>query len=306
MTPLEDIKIYAYLAPDPLDDDSHLEEEWISWLPGYKTGDTEEGLPSFYHEENIELYEKIENYIIGIFRSALTRMWPLMDGIYIKQIQIAIDFMNFKNSDALAGYDSHKSNPAKGSYVFHVDQDLLNRYLHYFQGNEKAIPNMNLWEHELIHLLDHWQIVESRGFFDSNLPQNNLQYYLLKYRSEGLANLFDLLDGKLKTIQSREEANEKFQNIFSQVQPNVLSLTQTSREDRIQLYSGYDFYEIGPWIMLDMVDEILSVSELPDAEELEEKLSQGVSIPDETKLEILKMAFYIDNDWFLGKIPLKD
>ena len=163
---------------------------------------------------------------------------------------------------------------------------------------------MNLWEHELIHLLDHWQIIESNGFFNSSLPQNNLQYYLLKYRSEGLANLFDLLDGKLKTIQSREEAKEKFQNNLDQVQAKILSLTQTSREDRIELYSGYDFYEIGPWIMLDLVDEILSVSELPDAEDLEEKLSQGVSIPDETKLEILKMAFYIDNDWFLSRLDL--
>lgn len=306
MTKLEDIKIYSYLTPDPLDDDSCLEEEWISWLPGYKTGETEYGQPSFYDEDNIALYKRIEDYTSGIFRSALERMWPLLDGIYIRQIQIAIDYMNFKNSDALAGYDQYKSNPAKGVYVFHVDQSLLNRYLHSFQGNEKAIPDMNLWEHELIHLLDHWQLVYSSAFYSSHVAQNNLDYYLLKYRSEGLANLLDLLDGKLRKFQSRAEAKEQLISKYLQVQSKVQSLPKTTSEIRSEIYDGYDFYEIGPWLMLDMLEDILEAYELESVEELEKKIANCISIPEETKLKVLEMAFMIDNDWFLNGLKLEN
>lgn len=305
MTRLEDIKIYAYLTPNPLDDESYLEEEWISWLPGYKTGDTEEGLPSFYHEDNIALYDRIENFTSDIFKSALERMWPLLQGIYFKQCQIAIDYTNYKNSDALAGYDHYHSDPAKGVYVFHADHRLINRYLHQIQGKEDAQLDMNLWEHEIIHLLDHWQSVMASAFHSSDLPQNNLEYYLLKYRSEGLANLFDLLDGKLTTIQSRTQAKERFETNYRQTQSKVLALEKTTRELRSEIYGAYDFYEIGPWLMLDMAEEILEANELETAEELEQKISQGISISDETKLKVLEMALLIDNDWFLEKLDLK-
>lgn len=306
MTRLEDIKIYAYLTPNPLDDESYLEEEWISWLPGYKTGDTEDGLPSFYHEENIELYDRIENYTSGIFKSALERMWPLLEGIYFKQIQIAIDYTNYKNSDALAGYDHYHSDPAKGVYVFHADQRLINRYLHLLQGNENATLDMNLWEHELIHLLDHWQAVMVSVFHSSDLPQNNLEYYLLKYRSEGLANLFDLMDGKPNVFQSMAQAKEKFLVQYDGIKSKILPLEKTSHELRSEIYGGYDFYEIGPWLMLEMAGEILEANELETAEELEQKISQGISISDDTKLKVVEMALLIDNEWFLSNLSLDE
>lgn len=305
MTQLEDIKIYAYLTPDPLDDDSFLEEDWISWLPGYKSGETEEGLPSYYHEDNVALYERIEEYTTGRFRSALERMWPILDGIYIKQIQIAIDYTNFKNSSALAGYDHHRSIPAKGIYVFHLDQSLLNRYLHDLNGNEQAHLDMNLWEHELVHLLDHWQSVKASAFYGSDIPQNNLEYYLLKYRSEGLANLFDLLDGKIRKFQSRTEAKEKFATNYRHIQSKVQALEKTTDEIRSEMYGGYDFYEVGPWVMLDMVGEILEAADLEPVEDLEKQIAQGIAIPDETKLKVLKMAFIVDNEWFLGNLDLE-
>jgi hypothetical protein len=305
MTRLEDIKIYPYLTPDPFDDESGFEEDWISWLPGYKTGETEDGEPSIYHGDNFRVYEKIENYISGIFRSALTRIWPLLEGIYFKQIQIAIDFTDFKNSSALAGYDTYKSDPARGIYVFHVDQTLLNRYLHFFQGNEQALPDMNLWEHELIHLIDHWQLVQASSLCNSNVPQNNLEYYLLKYRSEGLANLFDLLDGKLRKFKCRAEAKERLISNYNEIQAKIETFSYTTDQMRKELYSGYDFYEIGPWILLDMLDEIFFLEGTYSAEDIEQKIKDGVILSDEDKLSILEKAFLMDNEWFLGRLKME-
>ncbi|MDO8969027.1 hypothetical protein [Algoriphagus sp.] len=304
MTPLEDIKVYAYLTPHPLEEDSFLEEEWISWLPGYKAGESEDGDSSIWREENIALYEKIENYSANVLKAALERMWPLLDGIYFNQIQLAIDYTNYKSSDALAGYDLYLSDPAKGNYVFHVDQSLLNRYLHFFNGNEKALPNMNIWEHELVHLKDHWQLVKASAFKNSAYPLNNLEYYLLKYREEGIANLFDLLDGKIQTFKSIAEAKRKFILNYTEVNKRLQPMEKSTEKDRMEIYSGLDFYEIGPWLILDMLNEIPMVTDIVDIESLEKNIADGIILEDSVKLEILKNTFYIDNNWFLGRLKL--
>jgi hypothetical protein len=304
MTRLEDIKIYAYLTPHPLEEDTYLEEDWISWLPGYKAGKSEDGDSSIYREENIALYEKIENYSANVLKAALERMWPLLNGIYFNQIQLAIDYLNYNCSDALAGYDQGLSDPAKGIYVFHVDQSLLNRYLHFFNGNEKALPNMNIWEHELVHLKDHWQLVKASSFKNSAYPLNNLEYYLLKYREEGIANLFDLLDGKIKAFKSIAEAKGKFISNYNEINKRLQSLEKSTEKDRLEIYSGYDFYEIGPWLILDMLCEIPMVTEIASIESLEKNIVNGIILEDSVKLEILKNTFYIDNNWFLGRLKL--
>jgi len=304
MTRLEDIKIYAYLTPHPLEEDTYLEEDWISWLPGYKAGKSEDGDSSIYREENIALYEKIENYSANVLKAALERMWPLLNGIYFHQIQLAIDYTNYKSSDALAGYDHHHSDPAKGIYLFHIDQSLLNRYLHFFNGNEKAIPDMNIWEHELVHLKDHWQLVKASSFKNSAYPLNNLEYYLLKYREEGIANLFDLLDGKIQKFKSIAEAKRKFISNYNEVNKRLQSLEKSTEKDRLEIYSSYDFYEVGPWLILEMLCEIPMVTEIASIESLEKNIVDGIILEDSVKLEVLKNAFYLDNDWFLGRLKL--
>jgi hypothetical protein len=304
MTRLEDIKVYAYLTPHPLDEHSYLEEDWISWLPGYKAGESEDGDSSIYCEENIALYEKIENYSASVLKAALERMWPLLNGIYFHQIQLAIDYTNYKSSDALAGYDHYHSDPAKGIYLFHIDQSLLNRYSHFINGNEKALPDMNIWEHELVHLKDHWQLVKASSFKNSAFPLNNLEHYLLKYRIEGIANLFDLLDGKIQKFKSIAEAKRKFISNYNEVNKRLQSLEKSTDKDRKEIYSGYDFYEIGPWLILDMLREIPMVTDIVSIDILEKNIVDGIILEDSVKLEILENVFYIDNDWFLGRLKL--
>lgn len=64
MKTAQQLQISAYLSPHPLDDDSFLKEEWISWLPGYIKEETEEGMPSYYHDSNM--------ITIGILQDLLT------------------------------------------------------------------------------------------------------------------------------------------------------------------------------------------------------------------------------------------
>ena len=302
MKSIEDLSVFAYLTPSPYDEDGYFEEEWISWLPGYLSEATEDGAPSYYRDENMALLDRIETYAAQSFKLALARMWPLLEGIYIQQIQIAIDFTNYQGTNSLAGYDLQRSNPAKGCYVFHLDQQLLLRYLSHLQDKESIGLNMNIWEHELIHLLDHWQLVHSAAFANSELPANNLEHYLLKFREEGLANLFDLLDGKLTKFTSIAQAKDRFFARYAIARESLGSLETSTQQERNTLYSGYDFYEVGPWLILEMLQELFFVFETPGVAHLEEKIAAGNVISDYVKLEIIKLAFLIDNSWFLSRI----
>jgi hypothetical protein len=161
---------------------------------------------------------------------------------------------------------------------------------------------MNIWEHELVHLIDHWEIVRASSFAQSDIPLNNLQYYKLKYREEGIANLFDLLDGKIDGIKSRAEAKNKFYDNYNTIKRKLLNLEKTSSDDRAMIYSGYDFYEVGPWIILDMLSEIPMVTDIISIDILENNIINGIIIDDELKLKILKNAFYIDIEWFNSRI----
>lgn len=300
MTALHDIRIFSYLTPNPIDEDSILEESYISWFPSYKTGDTADGLPSFFHEDNIAYFEKIENFVSQQFHTALQRMWPLIEGIYIEQIQISIDFLISTGPHTLASYNPQKSNPAKGKYIFSVNQNLLSSYLYTLEGKEGLIPDNNIWEHELIHLLDHWQIVNAQAFANSNNPSNAFTYYLLKYREEGIANLHDLLDGKLSGPTSRAEATEKFILNVQQAQKTFEECPNLPHKEKLKLFSGYEFYELGPWLILDKMEELIAHTELEQIQALEEKIAAGIPISDESKLAYLKHALLIDNEWFLS------
>ncbi|MBM3442844.1 MAG: hypothetical protein FJX89_09110 [Bacteroidetes bacterium] len=302
MQKLEEVKINAYLSPHPLDDDSFLEEEWISWLPGYIKGETEDGLPSYLSDSNIALYVRIENFTVDLFKSALSRMWPLLKEYHYKSLNISIDYSNYKMSSSLAGYQYKYSNPGKGIYFFSVDQKLLSYYSAFIDKKVSSLPEMNLWEHELMHAIDHWNILKASSLAHSNIPLNNLQYYFIKYREEGIANLLDLMDGKINGINSRTKAKEVLANNYAKIKMELSTLEKTDDKIRSEIYSGYDFYEVGPWIMLDLVNEIFSLTDDVSIMEVERKIANGEENSEELKFEIIRHAFLFDTDMFLSRL----
>ena len=294
-----DFVINAYLSPHPLGEDTFLEEEWISWIPGYVKEETEEEIPSYYHESNIALYDKIEKLTEELFQNAVNRLWPLLKDHHFKSFNIAIDYANYGNSkSSLAGYEFKHSMPGKGEYYFSVTPSLLKKYASFANLNTDLVPNLGIWEHELIHLLDHWDIVKASSLASSDIPINNLQYYLLKYREEGIANLFDLLDGNIKSISCIKEAKEIFQRNYAKTKERLLILDRTNSQVREDVYSGYDFYEVGPWLILDMLKEIPMVTDLIEIETLEQNIANGIVIDDQLKMQIIRNAFYIDIEYF--------
>jgi hypothetical protein len=247
------------------------------------------------------LFERIEKFTADTFKAALSRMWFLVEDVYIRKIHIVIDYMNFKNTSSSAGYDLQRSDPSKGEYIFHLERNLLDKYLKHLQ--DPTVPlKANTWEHEIVHLLDHWQLVKSSAFSQSHIPANNLEHYLLKYREEGLANLFDLLDCNITGCTTLAMAKEKFISNVKAAQEKTASIEESNEWIRKELYSGYDFYEVGPWLMLEQLDDIFFMLDVESVSDLEKIIGAGNPIPDDTKLKIIKLAFLIDNNWFLTNV----
>jgi peptide deformylase len=78
------------------------------------------------------------------------------------------------------------------------------------------------WEHEIIHLIDHWQSVKSSAYRDSDVSSVYYNYYLSQYRTEGIAELYYLLKGGIEDIKNMSQAKEKFQSNLERIQKLVI------------------------------------------------------------------------------------
>jgi hypothetical protein len=295
------LNINAGIWPHPLDEDSDVEEDFYSDILGYISGETEDGEPSYFNEKNLELFDRIENFLAERCRKGAQRMWPLLNDLYFRTIYVSADVAFGSYTASLAGYSPNRSMPEKGVYSFTVKRRLFDMYNAYLQGATDTLPDSNIWEHEFVHLLDHSEILKGEVFRNSDIPQNNLTYYILNYREEGIANLLDLLDGNLKGVGSINEAKTLFAERCDKVRSVLSTTDSTTPQIRESIYSGYHFYEIGPWIILDMLREIPMVTDLISIETLEQQIVDGEDIPESLKLEIIRNAFYIDVEWFLSR-----
>ncbi len=247
----KNVNIVAYLYPHPLDEDYDTEQEMVSWIPGFVNEPTEDQDNPIYTDANLELYNKIELDVKEAFQKGLKSMWPLCKDIHMKQMNVMIDlvFISGKKK-GIAGYRYGESDPMKGIYQFDMSPKLLVDYI----NNLKV--KANIWEHELIHLLDHMEITRSSVYAECNSRTNNLRHFILKFREEGIADLYYLLKGNHPDIHSIEEAKEMFRE---KVKCAGLKCKEAVRSDetfRQELYSGYHFYEAGPWLILDALQKM--------------------------------------------------
>lgn len=299
---IEDLKIWAYLAPHPLDEDGDFEPEFIEWLPGFiNEDDEEEGTIALFREENITLYKKIEDLTEKHFRKAINTMWPLLSNIYIHSIQIAIDVSGILGSTntSAAAYLYDKSNILKGKYVFQLDMSLLETYLKYdLENSELPFSQNSIWEHEIIHLLDHKNILTASIYKQSTSPFENFKYYLLKFREEGIADLYYELHAKSK-ISNIDDAISEFLKIVTEKKASIDFSKPTNDKFQKELFDGNDFYRLGPWIILDMLKKFEGMWHEELINECLNKISNKEHVEIDKIIEVIKIALRIDPRSFL-------
>jgi len=299
---IDPLPVTAYLSPDPLDDDSDIEEGWISWIPGYL--DSDEYGVSYLHPQNIELSRRLESFTEAEFQKAFQRLKSLWLDKHVKAMNVVIDYTGFLGTEATASFDYARSEPECGLYSFAVHSPLLYKYANKLLQSERASQStLNIWEHEIVHALDYRQILIASAFRDSKNPLNGLASYTLRYREEGIANLLALLDGDIDEVHSIHEAKALFAKNCQRVGKELLALEKTSDNDRREIYKGHDFYEAGPWLILDMLSDYYSVMHGIDVATIETRIQNKETISESEKLRIIAAALrFISTSWFLSRI----
>jgi hypothetical protein len=299
---LEDLNIYAYLAPHPMDEFSGVEGDYLEWIPGFlNQDDEEEGVSAIYRDCNIQIYHRIVEITEQHFKCSVKNMWPLLEEVNISSMQVAIDISGLISSGAnsLAGYMYDLSNHLKGKYVFNLDLNLLITYL---KKDEKDIPlefhEKSVWDHELIHLLDHKSITAASLYNRSRSPFENFKYYLIKYREEGIADLYYLLNGYTK-INSLQEAIEKFKSACINRKEEFDFSVPSNYKSREALYEGRHFYILGPWLILEYLIDYESNFEEDKIANCINLIINKEAIPLETILDVIKKAIKIKPEDFL-------
>ena len=299
------IKINAYLSPHPLDDDSCLEPEDLKCIPGFDDRPIDEdGIYPSFRDNNIEIYERIEMITEKMFRDAVKNMWPLLNNYVITRISIAIDYSGMLfGSNSLAAYNYVDSRPERGYYHFDLTRSFLIKQLHKIEAGEDLGLKFNTtWEHELIHLIDHWESVKSSIFRDSSIPDECYKYFLLKYRTEGIAELYYLLKGGRDDIKKMSEALQRFKDKVEKIKKDIFSQSSVSEDLKKIIYKDYDFYEVGPWVILNYLKSHEGGFHEDFIDSIINRIENSEVIDQNEILEIIKIALSIKSEDFLKQL----
>jgi hypothetical protein len=288
-------RIDAYLSPHPCDEDTIFHEDDLKWIPGFDDTDDADGLGVAFNENNLALYDSIAQLTMQKVEAAFGNLSVLFNEHIIKDIFVRIDLYGLSGSDtALAGYNYNASRPHAGAYQFTADKLLLEKYIlnEQFNSSDKFCYT---WEHEFLHMLDYRLLEKTAVFRESKLDDDQFKCYLLKYREEGFAELYYLLHGNYDTINSVEQAQNKFLSLVNKVNDFRAEHLVVPRG----VYDCYDFYSVGPWLLLDMLRYFEGMFHQEMIDEAIETIKQKKAVDKEKIFEIITIALRIDVRFFL-------
>lgn len=257
--------------------------------------------PGKYDSDECDFKDLSIELVYTHFTHAFDHMMPLFEGMKFISISIGIDVLGF--GPGQAGYYHTSSDNETGYYGFSVSPDLLSEYLHaYWEESYQLSDNyVYMWEHELIHLLDHNQLNYILFNDRSSDRRELLIQYLMKFCNEGIANIFELCQGRLNT-RDMNSAVDKFKTLLGKID----ELEWENQKDfpvlRNQLLNHSMCYSIGPWMVLNALclseDEIVSQK----ANDWKIRIENKEVISDAEIMELIKLSIQLSNGNFLDRL----
>lgn len=301
------LPIGVWLTPHPLDRESPFEIEWLKGLPGFDTTPMgEDGEPPLWRKHNVTLFESFREQVGNDFKVAMQHMWPMFDGYVIESISVFIDYLNdWDMRYSPLGYSHEYSEPQKGSYIFNISGGYLNDILLQLHSGQPAdITYKYTWEHEIIHLRDHRELVKLSAFKEGNSSCTHFIYYKLRFRSEGIAELYYLLRTGFSSIRSIAEAKRLFVGRVQEVRQLCRSVSILTPAQTAVMENMNDFRMLGPWIMLSLLKSFEGRWHEDMITGVIHKLEQGEGLEHEHALIITQIALRMKSDTYL--LLLKD
>ena len=280
---ISDLPIYPYIQLEAFGWDD------IKDLPGAKEGDIWE-------------FEELACKVVeGNFRNACKNLWPFLEKIGIDSISIGIDIIGI--GSGMAGYYHNSSDDGEGSYGFVIASDALEDYLNYYLGGVRELKPMTkyMWEHELIHLLDHKNITALKFANRSTDVREFLVHYLLSYRNEGIADLYYFLSNG-PDIRNMETARKEFHDDVRRFSSVEWENYEIIKQMELEMMQTCHFYSIGPWVILHLLSCPEYKNHMPSVAEVIARLHKGETIGNETILKIIKSTLQISNEDFVRYI----
>ena len=285
----EDLPVSVYFMTDPED----LEYEIIEDFPG--NYDEEDPNSKCFFNTSLEVCR-------AHFMNACLKMEPFLKDRHFSSLTVGIDILGVYSS--IASYYFSLSSSLEEKYHFMASRGLLYTYLkNYWEPDfELSSYDRYIWEHEIIHMLDHENIVNEKFSFESGLKEYWIKL-LLSYRNEGVADLLFTLKG-FNPIDSMAVALRKFQDdirAFHEINWAAKGYLNSWEQ---QLQNVSHIYSVGPWMIL----HTFSLSDDKYLKDLAESsvsfLGKGVALDDQTAFELIRYALKLDNDQFISCLTI--
>jgi hypothetical protein len=249
-------------------------------------------------------YEDLESFgkycvaaVESKFEMAAETLFPLLKDIPFRAIGIYLT-LEFKGDGAY--YFSSYSDTGKGEYYFEVQGECISCFLREFWEEGYRVPHDAKYapHHELIHLLDHKQLLRYQLSFDSNRLGQMMVMFWENFRREGLAGLY----GFLKIEGDRpgwEDAKESFLRDFHHL--TVLDWENVGKYgEHLDVFQPDSIYDIGPWMVLHALFVTGDAAQREAVSTLMEDFGQGKAIPDSKILGMVKMGLQLPLDKFVA------
>jgi hypothetical protein len=282
---VEELPVYAYFQ-----------------LEDYVWDDVKE-LPGADEDCICDWDEIARNVVEGHFREACKNLWPILEFRSFKSITIGIDIIG--TGQKMAGYYHNYSDAETGNYGFSVSYDVLEEYLKEHFDKKAALRPVTkyMWEHELIHLADHRNLIEFKYHSDSTDVREYFIHYLLKYREEGTADLYFVMKNH-GSITDPETAMQKIMDDLKELEKMPWENPDTIKSLEMQLLSLNLFYTAGPWMVLHVLSCPGNPVMTPLAEEAARKIQKCENVEKDVIVRIIQKALLISNEDFIRYLTL--
>jgi len=285
----ENLPVSIYFMTDPED----LEYEIIEDFPGNYDEEDPNGKCFFNTSEEV---------CHAYFMQACQNMAPLLKDRPFSSLSVGIDILGVFNCHA--SYFNGRSSSLDGKYLFIASRSLLSAYLKNYWENDFVLSPLNrfIWEHEIVHMLDHENIVNDKFSFATGLRKFWIKHFL-SYRNEGVADLLFTLKGH-NSIISMECALQKFQEDKRAFHEINWELTGYLNSWEKQIQNASHIYSVGPWMIL----HALSLSGNEYVKDLVtsaiSQVSNGGVVSEQTIFELLRYTLQLDNDQFISCLTI--
>jgi len=288
----DELPLYVYFKNDEIDPD--ILQDIIEGMPGEYDDEDTEGADFL----NISCEVVRKNFILG-----WNEVSPLFEDKKINSIHVAIDIDGLTNG--IAGYMTEESDEPAGKYVFLASITLLEFYLKEFWEQNYKLSHFkkSIWQHELIHLLDHKTDAEARILQRNPNPGALALFYLLKFRSEGIAELY-------YSVRHNEEISDMSaaRKVLSCEIDRMVNLPWHDNEGnetlQTELQKTFAPYTSGPWMVMHVMSCPENPERSPQLPEMMERLNKGEKLETQEIIPLLRQTLKLDNYTFLKFLTL--